>query len=93
MPNFSIDRALQTVDELPETINLDEGTNWEIEYTEDFFGTTIQRKPIRLNTFLKTGTQDDVGEHCFRSQIFSKMMMKTKLKGKNQMNERDLFQK
>lgn len=54
-PIFSIDRALQTVDDLPETINLDEGTNWEIEYTEDFFGTTIQRKPVSIKHVSKDG--------------------------------------
>ena len=47
-PFFSMERVLRAVDELPETINLEEGATWEIEYKEDFFGTTIQRKPVSI---------------------------------------------
>lgn len=54
-PIFSIERVLKAVDELPETINLEEGADWEIEYKEDFFGTTIQRKPIGIKHISKEG--------------------------------------
>lgn len=47
-PIFSIEKIFKAVDELPDTINLEEGSNWEIEYKEDFFGTTIQRKPVSI---------------------------------------------
>lgn len=54
-PIFSMERVLKAVDELPETINLEEGANWEIEYKEDFFGTTIQRKPVSIKHISKDG--------------------------------------
>ncbi|HMY85198.1 MAG: 26S protease regulatory subunit [Saprospiraceae bacterium] len=52
-PIFSIEKVFKVIDELPDTINLGEGSSWEIEYKEDFFGTTIQRKPISIKHISK----------------------------------------
>ncbi|MFT6202859.1 MAG: transitional endoplasmic reticulum ATPase [Spirosomataceae bacterium] len=52
-PIFSMEKLLGAVDQLPETINIEEGANWEIEYKEDFFGTAIQRKPISIKHITK----------------------------------------
>jgi transitional endoplasmic reticulum ATPase len=54
-PVFSRERVLKSVDELPESIDLEEGLNWEIEYKEDFFGSTIQRKPFSINHIFNGG--------------------------------------
>lgn len=54
-PIFSMEKVLKAVDQLPETIHIEEGANWEIEYKEDFFGTTIQRKPVSIKHISKDG--------------------------------------
>lgn len=54
-PIFNIDRVSKAVDELPDIINVEESANWEIEYKEDFFGTTIQRKPVSIKHISKYG--------------------------------------
>lgn len=64
-PIFSMERVLKAVDELPETINLEEGENWEIEYKEDFFGTTIQRKPVSIKHISKDGESRRYSETVF----------------------------
>jgi transitional endoplasmic reticulum ATPase len=47
-PIFSIEKVFKAVDELPDSIKLGTGSNWEIEYKDDFYGTTIQRKPVSI---------------------------------------------
>lgn len=52
-PFFLMEKVLNAVDELPETINLEEGASWEIEYEEDFVGASIQRKPVSIQHISK----------------------------------------
>jgi transitional endoplasmic reticulum ATPase len=47
-PYFLLDNILKKVDDLPDTINLNESEDWEIVYQEDFIGTTIQNIPIGI---------------------------------------------
>jgi len=54
-PIFFINKLLKAADELPEAIKIEDGANWEVEYKEDFFGTTIQRKPVNIKHISKDG--------------------------------------
>ena len=66
-PIFSIGTTHQYVDQLPDTIDLSLSENWEIEYQEDFQGTTILKKPISIRHISKEN-ESIVGEDFGISQ-------------------------
>ena len=47
-PVFSFDRLDQIIKVLPDEIELKEDDFWEIQYEEDFYGSTIEKKPIGI---------------------------------------------
>lgn len=70
-PIFSLDGTLKIVDELPETIDLEKGNDWEIEYKEDFFGTTIQRKPFSIKHIGRDEQSSLAGNNFSISDLFN----------------------
>lgn len=69
-PIFSIDKILNEVDTLPDTIRIEEGANWEIEFKEDFVGTTIQKKPFSIKHISKEENSMSHGLKISLSDLF-----------------------
>jgi len=52
-PIFSIDRVFESVDNLPDIIDLNDTESWEIEYVDDFLGSTIQKRAVGIRHVIK----------------------------------------
>jgi transitional endoplasmic reticulum ATPase len=77
-----LDNLNKKVDDLPDYIIIEEGNGWEIEYRDDFFGTTVQKRSIGVKYVPKV----EQPEIPFGTGFFSKGLFE---KGKDEKKEND----
>lgn len=89
-PFFSIDKVFNSVNELPDLIDLNDNNNWEIEYKDDFYGTSIQKKPVSINHLIEE-EQDNDSSNIFSFSNLLKDISKNDRNENNDSNERKRF--